>query len=148
MVTAGLIALLLVETAPPPAPAVEAQPPAPAVEPQPPAPAVEPQPPAVVEPQPPPVVEPQPPPVIEPRQPRRPRMYGDRGSMEIGAGLGYSSAIGFVAAGAFRYFAIDGVAPGIEATYVSGGTSGIRYGLLLGALRLVPVRTGSFAPSR
>ena len=80
-----------------------------------------------------------------PPEPPPPRRYGDRGTSEVGIGLGYSSAIGFVGAGAFRHFVIDGVAPGLEATYVSGGTSGIRYGLLLGALRLVPVRTGSFA---
>jgi hypothetical protein len=75
----------------------------------------------------------------------RPRRYGDRGSIEIGGGLGYSSLNGFLAAGAFRYFVFDGVAPGFEASYVSGGSGGVSYGLLLGALRLVPVRTASFA---
>jgi hypothetical protein len=75
----------------------------------------------------------------------RPRRYGDRGSIEIGGGLGYSSVSGFLGAAAFRYFVFDGVAPGAEATYVSGGSGGASYGLLLGALRLVPVRTASFA---
>ena len=64
---------------------------------------------------------------------------------EIGLGLGYSQAIGVVGAGAFRYFVIDGVAPGFEATYVSGGTVSPQSGLLMAALRLVPVRTRSFA---
>jgi hypothetical protein len=75
----------------------------------------------------------------------RPRRYGDRGSIEIGGGLGYSSVSGFLGVAAFRYFVFDGVAPGAEATYVSGGSNGVSYGLLLGALRLVPVRTASFA---
>jgi hypothetical protein len=77
--------------------------------------------------------------------PRRPRRYGDQGMPEIGIGAGYSSLVGFVAAGAFRYFVVNAVAPGVEGTYVSGGSTGTEYGLLLASLRLVPVRTGSFA---
>jgi hypothetical protein len=77
--------------------------------------------------------------------PPAPRRYGDRGSSELGIGLGYSRIIGFVGAGAFRYFVIDGVAPGLEATYVSGGSESLSTGLLMAALRLVPVRTASFA---
>ena len=64
---------------------------------------------------------------------------------ELGIGLGYSSAIGFVGAGAFRYFVLDGVAPGLEATYVSGGSDSLSTGLLMAAVRLVPVRTAAFA---
>src|SRR6185312_9905211 len=53
--------------------------------------------------------------------PPRPRRYGDRGTPEIAIGLGYSSVTGFLGAGGFRYFVLDGVAPGVEGTYVSGG---------------------------
>jgi hypothetical protein len=74
-----------------------------------------------------------------------PLRYGDRGTSELGIGLGYSSAIGFVGAGAFRHFVIDGVAPGLEATYVSGGSNSLTTGLLMAAVRLVPVRTAAFA---
>src|SRR6185295_3266299 len=84
-------------------------------------------------------------PEVEPPPQPRPRRYGDQGMPEIGLGLGYSQAIGVVGAGAFRYFVIDGVAPGFEATYVSGGTVSPQSGLLMAALRLVPVRTRSFA---
>src|SRR5687768_532412 len=73
-------------------------------------------------------VEPEPEPAEPPPQ-RRPRRYGDRGSADVGLGLGYSTLAGFVAAGSFRYFVLDGVAPGVEATYVSGGSSGAAYGL-------------------
>ena len=78
-------------------------------------------------------------------EPPAPRRYGDRGTSELGIGLGYSSAIGFVGAGAFRHFVIDGVAPGLEASYISGGTRSLSTGLLMAAVRLVPVRTASFA---
>ncbi|HEY7373087.1 MAG TPA: hypothetical protein VIF57_13060 [Polyangia bacterium] len=132
MVTVGLLAfaLLAQEGAYPPPPA-SATPAAPGAE----APA------PVSAPQPPPA----PPPAAEPDPLLQPRRYGDRGSIEIGGGLGYSSLNGLVAAAAFRYFVVDGVAPGFEATYVSGGSGGLSYGLLLGALRVVPVRTRSFA---
>src|SRR5262245_16183401 len=86
----------------------------------------------------PPAPEPEPP-------PRRPRRYGDQGMPEVGIGAGYSSLTGFVGAGAFRYFVVDRVAPGLEGIYVSGGGAGIEYGLLLASLRVVPVRTESFA---
>jgi hypothetical protein len=144
MVTVAFVALALLAQAgaypPPPAPVGE-PPPGPAGEPAPPpAPAPEEPPPA---PAPPPALAPASAP--EPALPPRLRRYGDRGSIEIGGGLGYSSLNGLLAAGAFRYFVVDGVAPGFEATYVSGGSGGLSYGLLLGALRVVPVRTGSFA---
>jgi hypothetical protein len=139
MITAGLIAILLLadaEATPPggaaPAPSAEI---APAQSP-PPATADQMAPPPSA---PPPAPQPEPPPLL------RRRRYGDQGMPEIGIGLGYSQAIGVVGAGAFRYFVIDGVAPGIEATYVSGGTVARQSGLLMAALRLVPVRTGSFA---
>jgi hypothetical protein len=73
------------------------------------------------------------------------KRYGDRGTSEIAIGLGYASIGGFVGAGGFRYFVIDGLAPGVEATYVSGGGGVASYGLALGSLRFVPVRTTSMA---
>lgn len=127
MVTVGFLVLALLAqdgAYPPPPAAPPTEAPAPVTAPQPP---------------------PAPPPAVEPEPLLRPRRYGDRGSIEIGGGLGYSSLNGLLAAAAFRYFVVDGVAPGFEATYVSGGSGGISYGLLLGALRVVPVRTGSFA---
>ena len=132
MVVAGLLALLVVETAPSSAAPTpeQAQPPA-AEMPAGPPPAAAPVPP------------PPPPPFVEP--PPRRRMYGDRGSIELGLGLGYSSETGFVGAGGFRYFVVDRVAPGIEGTYVSGGSNATRYGLLLGALRVVPIRINQLA---
>jgi hypothetical protein len=77
--------------------------------------------------------------------PTIPRRYGDRGSMEVALGLGYSSDAGFLGAGGFRYFVFDGVAPGVEATYVGGGTRYSAFGLVLGSLRLVPIRGNGFA---
>jgi hypothetical protein len=71
------------------------------------------------------------------------RRYGDRGTSEISIGLGYSSVAGFLGAGGFRYFVIDGLAPGVEATYVAGGSAVASYGLTLASLRVVPVRTES-----
>src|SRR6185436_2072112 len=110
MITAGLVAFLLLadaEAAPPtvappaPAPSSEAAPESP--------------PPATTnEPAPAPIAPPLP--EVEPPPQLRPRRYGDQGMPEIGLGLGYSQAIGVVGAGAFRYFVIDGVAPGFEAT--------------------------------
>jgi hypothetical protein len=72
-------------------------------------------------------------------------MYGDRGSVELGLGFGYQTETGFVGAGGVRYFVVDRLAPGIEGTYVSGGSNSTRYGLLLGSLRLAAIRTNSFA---
>lgn len=85
------------------------------------------------------------PPPPPPPPPEELRLYGDQGTSELALGFGYSSISGFLAAGGFRYFMVDGVAPGIEATYVSGGRDGTAYGLLLGALRVVPVRTPAFS---
>ena len=71
--------------------------------------------------------------------------YGDRGTSEIALGLGYSSSSGFLAAGGFRYFLLDGVAPGFEGTYVRGGASVGSYGLALASVRVVPVRAANVA---
>lgn len=85
------------------------------------------------------------PPPPPPPPPEELRLYGDQGTSELALGFGYSSLSGFLAAGGFRYFVLDGFAPGLEATYVSGGRDGSAYGMVLGALRAVPVRTPSFS---
>ena len=128
MVTAGLVALAVVAQAGADLPSAEAPAPSP--------PAAAPQP--AAEPTlPPPPLSAEPPPPL--------RRYGDKGSVELGLGLTYSSEAGFAAAGSARYYVVDGVAPGVEATFVAGGTASSRYGLLLGALRVVPVRVSSIA---
>jgi hypothetical protein len=73
--------------------------------------------------------------------------YGRRGSIHLGLGLGLgSSGHGAVYAGgvSFGYFVLTGVAPGADAE-VSGGSGLLTTGLVTGTLRLVPIRTGSFA---
>jgi hypothetical protein len=90
-------------------------------------------------------IAPPPPPPPLPPEPVEPRRYGDRGTTELALGLGYSSSAGILGAGGFRYFVLDGFAPGVEGTYVSGGSGGRSYGLALAVLRLVPVRTSSVA---
>ncbi len=77
--------------------------------------------------------------------PAPPRRYGDKGSIELGLGLTYSSEAGFAAAASARYYVVDGVGPGVEATFVAGGTAASRYGVLLAALRVVPLRVTSIA---
>jgi hypothetical protein len=89
--------------------------------------------------------DPEPEPVAIAAPPPAAPRYGDRGTSEIAIGLGYSARAGFLGGGGFRYFVFDRVAPGFEGTYISGGTQGTETGLLLGALRLVPIRTESFA---
>ena len=158
MVAAGLVALALIaqedptvpdaeapapsadaSTANADAPAADAESPAPIAPPlaspsgPPPEPALAPLPP----PSPLPALSLEPPPPL--------RRYGDQGSIELGAGLTYSSEAGFAAAGSARYFVVDGVAPGVEGTFVAGRPVSSRYGLLLGALRVVPLRLRSFA---
>jgi hypothetical protein len=80
---------------------------------------------------------PPPPPIV--------RRYADQGTSEVALGLGYSSYAGFLAAGGFRYFVLDGLAPGVEATWVSGGNYVSSYGLALASLRVVPLRLPSVA---
>jgi hypothetical protein len=83
-------------------------------------------------------VAPEPPPLA-------PRRYGDRGTSDLSLGLGYSSSAGFLASAGFRYFVVDGLAPGLEAHYLSGGTTAPAFGLVLANLRAVPVRTDGLA---
>lgn len=92
-----------------------------------------------------PAIAPAPPPPLLEQPPPRQRRYGDRGSMEIGLGIGYSTETGFVGAASGRYYVVDRVAPGIEGTFVAGSSDASRYGLLLAALRIVPVRVSSLA---
>jgi hypothetical protein len=84
-------------------------------------------------------------PPLPPPPPPPPRQYADEGTSEIGIGLGYSSVSGFLAAGGYRYFVLEGLGPGLEATYVSGGRDFTAYGLVLASLRFVPVRAGNIA---
>jgi hypothetical protein len=76
-----------------------------------------------------------------------PPRYGDLGSSHLGLiiGLGGGSG-GFRWAGGvdYGYFVIDGVAPGVDAQ-VSGGTDLLTTGMLLGTLRLVPLRNSAFS---
>ncbi len=88
--------------------------------------------------------EPSGPPLAPPPDPV-PRRYGDAGTSEIAIGLGYTAGAGFLGAGGFRHFVVDAVAPGLEATYISGGSVFSTFGMVMGSLRLVPIRTGSFA---
>lgn len=83
--------------------------------------------------------------VRPPAPPARPRRYGDQGMPEIALGLGASTLTGFYGEAGFRYFVVDGVAPGIEGNFVRGSRSLATNGMLLASLRLIPIRTGSFA---
>jgi hypothetical protein len=57
--------------------------------------------------------------------------------------LGYSSRAGVVGGAGFRHFVLPGVAPGLEGLVQSGNDQTV--GLLMGSLRLVPVRAGGVA---
>ena len=73
--------------------------------------------------------------------------YGRRGSLHLGLGLGLGSSghgAAYAAGASFGYFVLTGVAPGADAE-VSGGSGLYTVGLLTGTLRLVPIRTRSFA---
>ena len=80
------------------------------------------------------------------RRPPPPRRYGDKGSIELGLGLGYSSETGFVGAGGLgavlrrRPRRARG-----RGDLRRGGSAASRYGVLLGSLRLVPLRFSSIA---
>jgi hypothetical protein len=109
---------------PPPAPeAAPAQPPPPTVEAQP------------------PPEELAPPPPLPPPPPE-PLLYGYKGMSELSLALGYSAG-SYLGGGGFRYFVIDGLAPGLEASFQTG--VGPTTGMVLGSLRLAPVRTRQLA---
>jgi hypothetical protein len=68
--------------------------------------------------------------------------YGDAGTSEVSLLLGFAS--GRVAmGGGFRYFVLDRVAPGVEASFTR--SDGFNQGLTLGSLRIVPLRLASVA---
>jgi hypothetical protein len=75
--------------------------------------------------------------------PVEPRLYGYAGMSEISLALGYSSVSGFLAGGAYRRFVLPGLAPGLEATVQTG--KGTTFAFLLADLRVLPVRTRTFA---
>jgi hypothetical protein len=94
----------------------------------------------------PPTSEPEPPEMAAPptlAPPAEPQAYGYRGMSEVSLALGYSSASGFLAGGGFRRFLLAGLAPGVEASVQTG--AGTTIGLVLGTLRLVPIRLRQFA---
>jgi hypothetical protein len=73
--------------------------------------------------------------------------YGRKGSMHLGLslGLGTSSKGALYGGGAEAgYFVVTGVAPGISVD-VNGGTGRSTTGLLMGTLRVVPLRIDSLA---
>jgi len=84
-----------------------------------------------------------PPPVPPPPPPPEPRAYGYAGMSELSLAFGYSSVSGVLGGAGFRRFVIDGLAPGLEASVQTG--AGTTLGLVLGTLRLVPLRTRQIA---
>jgi hypothetical protein len=75
---------------------------------------------------------------LPPPPPPEPLLYGHKGMSEASLALGYSSASGYLGGAGYRYFVVDGLAPGLEASVQSG--VGRTLGMLLGSLRLAPVR--------
>ena len=73
--------------------------------------------------------------------------YGHRHGMHLGLSLGLGSGTGgrrYAAGAGFAYFLVTGVAPGADVS-VSGGSGLLTTGSATGTLRLVPLRTQSFA---
>jgi hypothetical protein len=68
--------------------------------------------------------------------------YGDAGTAEVSILLGASSD-GFAVGGGFRYFVMDAVAPGVEASIER--THGFTQGFTFASVRVVPLRLASFA---
>jgi hypothetical protein len=83
---------------------------------------------------------PPPPPPPPPAEVVRPR-YGDRGTSDLSLGLGYG-ADGLIVGAGYRRFFWPGIAPGIEGNAQLGGQ---KVGLVLGSLRVVPLRMPSVA---
>jgi hypothetical protein len=71
------------------------------------------------------------------------RFYGDAGTSEVSLQLGFGSNY-FAGGAGLRYFVIDGLAPGLEASYQR--SHGVDQGLVLGSLRLAPLRFGTIVP--
>jgi hypothetical protein len=71
------------------------------------------------------------------------RAYGDAGTSELSLQLG--AGTNFFAAGAgFRYFIVDGIAPGFEGSYQQ--SHGVGQGLAMASLRLAPLRFAALVP--
>jgi hypothetical protein len=70
------------------------------------------------------------------------RRYGDAGSSEVSVLLGLSSE-GWAAGGGFRYFVVDALAPGVEASVERD--HGFTQGFTFASVRLVPLRFASAA---
>jgi hypothetical protein len=70
------------------------------------------------------------------------RRYGDAGSAEVSVLLGLSSN-GWAAGGGFRYFVVDMLAPGLEASVERD--HGFTQGFTFASLRVVPLRFASAA---
>jgi hypothetical protein len=73
--------------------------------------------------------------------------YGRRHSMQLGLSLGVGNGTGgmrYAGGAGFGYFVINGVAPGADVS-ITGGSGVLTTESVTGTLRLVPVRTGSFA---
>ena len=71
-----------------------------------------------------------------------PRRYGDAGTSEISLLLGFSSDA-FAVGGGFRYFVVDGVAPGVEGAYLNA--EGPSQGFTFASVRVVPLRFDALA---
>jgi hypothetical protein len=80
---------------------------------------------------------------LPPPPPPEPRPYGYAGMSELSLALGYSSESGLLGGAGYRRFVVDALAPGFEASVQTG--DGTTLGLVLGSLRLVPVRTRQVA---
>jgi hypothetical protein len=62
---------------------------------------------------------------------------------ELSLAVGYSSESGLLGGAGFRRFVLTGLAPGLEASVQTG--AGTTIGLVLGSLRVVPIRTRQVA---
>jgi hypothetical protein len=88
-----------------------------------------------------------PPPLSPADAEEEPPQYGDQGSSHLALSLGLGGGPGgirWLGGAEYGYFLLGGVAPGVEAQ-VSGGTGVLTTGLLLGTIRLVPVRTSAIS---
>jgi hypothetical protein len=73
--------------------------------------------------------------------------YGRRGSVHLGLSLGVgngTNGMRYAGGAGFGYFVVTGVAPGADVS-ITGGSDVLTTASLTGSLRLVPIRTPSFA---
>lgn len=71
--------------------------------------------------------------------------YGDRGTSEITGGVGISTGGNFGISAGYRYFFVDRIAPGLEASYFR--SNGYDQGSVFGTVRVVVLRFDWFAVS-